>query len=222
MKEKLEALRTEALAALSDIADAAALQELRVKYLGKKGALTEVLRGMGALSAEERPVIGQVANEVRAAIEQVLEQKQQQENYIISRIGVRRVLQACEPPCCRRLTDLAALRAACWASPEHAVGGAVQLGPVPGVLQQPAQRDADAAKEDGVRSDVCAHCLGTGVSRSMRASADRRGLTPVRRFRPRRAVARRTTRTRSSESSTASTWRRSCWSRCSGSRGTRS
>lgn len=78
MKEKLEALRTEALAALSDIAAAAALQELRVKYLGKKGALTEVLRGMGALSAEERPVIGQVANEVRAAIEQVLEQKQQQ------------------------------------------------------------------------------------------------------------------------------------------------
>lgn len=77
MKEKLEALRTEALAALSGIADAAALQELRVKYLGKKGALTEVLRGMGALSAEERPLIGQVANEVRAAIEQVVEQAQE-------------------------------------------------------------------------------------------------------------------------------------------------
>jgi phenylalanyl-tRNA synthetase alpha chain len=78
MKEKLEALRIEALAALSNIQDAAALQELRIKYLGKKGALTEVLRGMGALSAEERPVIGQVVNDVRAAIEDVLEQKQQQ------------------------------------------------------------------------------------------------------------------------------------------------
>lgn len=77
MKEKLEALRTEALTALSGVEDAAALQELRVKYLGKKGALTEVLRGMGALSAEERPLIGQVANEVRAAIEQVVEQAQE-------------------------------------------------------------------------------------------------------------------------------------------------
>lgn len=76
MKEKLEALREEAIAALSQVNDAGGLQELRVKYLGKKGALTEVLRGMGALSAEERPVIGQVANDVRAAIEQIVEEKQ--------------------------------------------------------------------------------------------------------------------------------------------------
>lgn len=48
------------------------LSDLRVKYLGKKGPLTEVLRGMGALSAEERPVIGQVANDVRQAIEEKL------------------------------------------------------------------------------------------------------------------------------------------------------
>lgn len=78
MKEKLEALRNEALAALENIDLASSLQELRVKYLGKKGALTEVLRGMGGLSAEERPVIGQVANDVRAAIEQVIENKQKQ------------------------------------------------------------------------------------------------------------------------------------------------
>ncbi|MFC6331694.1 phenylalanine--tRNA ligase subunit alpha [Paenibacillus septentrionalis] len=76
MKEKLEALRIEALAALEQIDQASSLQELRVKYLGKKGALTEVLRGMGGLSAEERPVIGQVANDVRAAIEEVIERKQ--------------------------------------------------------------------------------------------------------------------------------------------------
>jgi len=77
MKEKLEALRNEALAALENIDLASSLQELRVKYLGKKGALTEVLRGMGSLSAEERPIIGQVANDVRAAIEEVIEKKQQ-------------------------------------------------------------------------------------------------------------------------------------------------
>ena len=76
MKERLEELRSAALVELDTVQDAASLQELKVKYLGKKGALTEILRGMGALSAEERPVIGQVVNEVRAAIEQVIEQKQ--------------------------------------------------------------------------------------------------------------------------------------------------
>lgn len=76
MKERLEALREEALASLQNVEHVNALQELRVKYLGKKGALTEVLRGMGSLSAEERPVIGQVANDVRAAIEAVIDEKQ--------------------------------------------------------------------------------------------------------------------------------------------------
>jgi len=76
MKERLEALREEALASLQHVEHVNALQELRVKYLGKKGALTEVLRGMGSLSAEERPVIGQVANDVRAAIEAVMDEKQ--------------------------------------------------------------------------------------------------------------------------------------------------
>ncbi|WP_236346621.1 phenylalanine--tRNA ligase subunit alpha [Paenibacillus plantiphilus] len=76
MKERLEALRTEALNELELVGDPQKLNDLRVKYLGKKGALTEILRGMGALSAEERPVIGQVGNEVRAAIEAVIEEKQ--------------------------------------------------------------------------------------------------------------------------------------------------
>lgn len=77
MKEKLEALRQEAIAQLNDVADVQKLNDLRVKYLGKKGALTEILRGMGALSAEERPLIGQVANDVRGAIEGLIESKQQ-------------------------------------------------------------------------------------------------------------------------------------------------
>ncbi|GFN30902.1 phenylalanine--tRNA ligase subunit alpha [Paenibacillus xylaniclasticus] len=77
MKERLEALRTEALQELQQVVGQQQLNDLRVKYLGKKGALTEILRGMGALSAEERPIIGQVGNEVRAAIESVIEEKQE-------------------------------------------------------------------------------------------------------------------------------------------------
>jgi phenylalanyl-tRNA synthetase alpha chain len=75
MKDRLEALRVEALQELGAVKDPAALNEQRVKYLGKKGLLTEILRGMGALSAEERPLIGQVANDVRAAIEGVIDEK---------------------------------------------------------------------------------------------------------------------------------------------------
>ncbi|GAA3402641.1 phenylalanine--tRNA ligase subunit alpha [Paenibacillus hodogayensis] len=76
MKERLLALQAEALQELERVENAQQLNDLRVKYLGKKGPLTEILRGMGALSAEERPVIGQVANDVRAAIESVIEAKQ--------------------------------------------------------------------------------------------------------------------------------------------------
>lgn len=75
MKERLEELRVEALQELQGVETPQALNDLRVKYLGKKGALTEILRGMGGLSAEERPIIGQVANDVRSAIESVIEQK---------------------------------------------------------------------------------------------------------------------------------------------------
>lgn len=76
MKERLLALKAEALQELEQVASSQHLNDLRVKYLGKKGPLTEILRGMGALSAEERPIIGQVANDVRAAIEEVIEAKQ--------------------------------------------------------------------------------------------------------------------------------------------------
>lgn len=77
MKEKLEALKVEALAKLQEVMDPQVLNDLRVKYLGKKGELTEVLRGMGGLSAEERPVIGQVANQVRSVIEEIITAKQE-------------------------------------------------------------------------------------------------------------------------------------------------
>lgn len=69
MKNQLEQIRAAALAAIAEAADGKAVEELRVKYLGKKGEITAILKQMGSLSAEERPVMGQLANEVRAAIE---------------------------------------------------------------------------------------------------------------------------------------------------------
>lgn len=73
MKQQLEQIRQSAEQALKNINSVAELEELRVKYLGKKGELTSVLRGMGQLSAEERPVIGQLANQVRSFIEEEME-----------------------------------------------------------------------------------------------------------------------------------------------------
>ena len=80
MKQQLENIRQQALAALDAAGDLAALEELRVKLLGKKGELTAVLKQMGKLSAEERPVMGQLANSVRAAIEAELETRKAQLN----------------------------------------------------------------------------------------------------------------------------------------------
>ena len=73
MKEQLELIKQQAMAALEAADSPAALDEVRVRYLGKKGELTAVLKLMGKLSAEERPVMGQMANSVRAEIEQKLE-----------------------------------------------------------------------------------------------------------------------------------------------------
>ena len=74
MKEQLAKIRSGALAALAGAQSTAQLDELRVKYLGKKGELTAVLKSMGKLSPEERPAMGQLANEVRAALEQAIEE----------------------------------------------------------------------------------------------------------------------------------------------------
>ncbi len=69
MREQLAKIRAEALASFAEAKDAAGLDSLRVKYLGKKGELTAVLKKMGSLPAGERPAMGQLANEVRAALE---------------------------------------------------------------------------------------------------------------------------------------------------------
>ncbi len=72
MREKLKELGEEARQALARAEGLDELNGIRVRFLGKKGELTQILRGMGGLSAEERPLIGQAANEVRAAIEEEL------------------------------------------------------------------------------------------------------------------------------------------------------
>ena len=73
MKEQLEAIRKQALEAVAATQSTADLETVRVQYLGKKGELTAVLKQMGKLSPEERPVMGQLANEVRAAVEAAIE-----------------------------------------------------------------------------------------------------------------------------------------------------
>ncbi len=78
MKEQLAKIRSEALSALEKAADPAVLDELRVKYLGKKGELTAVLKQMGALSAEERPQMGQLANDVREALTDAIAKRQRE------------------------------------------------------------------------------------------------------------------------------------------------
>jgi phenylalanyl-tRNA synthetase alpha chain len=73
MKQQLEAIRQQALEKLAKVSHINELDELKVAYLGKKGELTRILKGMGALTAEERPVIGQLANDVRTALEENIE-----------------------------------------------------------------------------------------------------------------------------------------------------
>lgn len=76
MKEQLENIRQQAQEELSAASSKQELEALRVKYLGKKGELTAILKQMGKLSPEERPVIGQLANEVRENITALLENAQ--------------------------------------------------------------------------------------------------------------------------------------------------
>lgn len=75
MKEKLEAIRQKAEAELDGITSPEQIESFRVAVLGKKGELTSILKMMGKLSAEERPVMGQLANDVRAFIEEKITEK---------------------------------------------------------------------------------------------------------------------------------------------------
>lgn len=78
MKQKLEQIRTSVENILTDVKEMDALEQIRIKYLGKKGELTAVLKEMGKLSKEERPVIGALANEIRSKLETEIESKRAQ------------------------------------------------------------------------------------------------------------------------------------------------
>ena len=78
MQEKLLNLQEAALNEIKDTSSIEAVENLRVKYLGKKGEITAILKEMGKLSAEERPVIGQVANKVRESIEGSISSKKEE------------------------------------------------------------------------------------------------------------------------------------------------
>ena len=73
MKEQLQAIANEALAKLEHVEDMKSLEEIRILFLGKKGKLTSILKGMGSLSAEERPVVGQMVNDVRKQLEEKIQ-----------------------------------------------------------------------------------------------------------------------------------------------------
>ena len=74
MKKQLQEIQEKAIAALGQVKQSKELDDIKVKFLGKKGELTAILKGMKDLTNEERPVIGQLANDVRNDIEKKIEQ----------------------------------------------------------------------------------------------------------------------------------------------------
>ncbi|MFC3040065.1 phenylalanine--tRNA ligase subunit alpha [Virgibacillus xinjiangensis] len=90
MKEQLESIQAEALEKIAQADKMNQLQDIKVAYLGKKGSLTGVLRGMGKLSKEERPVVGEIANRVRESITAALNEK----NEALEKIALEEQLEA--------------------------------------------------------------------------------------------------------------------------------
>ena len=78
MKEKIQQIKENAIAEIKSADNLKSLDDVRVKYSGKKGELTLVLRGMGSLSPEERPVIGALVNEVRDELENLITEKEKE------------------------------------------------------------------------------------------------------------------------------------------------
>ena len=78
MKEQIEQIKATSIEEVKNAKDLKSLNDLKVKYLGKKGELTSVLRGMGALSAEERPIIGGLVNSVRDELNKLFENKEKE------------------------------------------------------------------------------------------------------------------------------------------------
>ena len=78
MKEQIEQIKKNAMEEMQNVKDEKELNDIRVKYLGKKGELTAILRGMGSLSEEERPIIGSFVNVVRDELEKLISEKEEE------------------------------------------------------------------------------------------------------------------------------------------------
>lgn len=93
MKERLEKLQQDALASLQDAVDLKSLQDVRVGILGKKGALTEIMKGMRDLSAEERPAVGHLVNSLKSTFEDAFARRQDelQQNAIAERLKSEKI-----------------------------------------------------------------------------------------------------------------------------------
>ncbi|MEQ3451879.1 phenylalanine--tRNA ligase subunit alpha [Enterococcus cecorum] len=89
LQEKLEALKQETLAKIEETKELAVLNQIRVETLGKKGPITEVLRGMKDLSAEERPKVGSFANEIRDIITKEIEAKKE----LLEQLALQKALE---------------------------------------------------------------------------------------------------------------------------------
>ena len=78
MKEEIVKIKENSVKEITNCKNEKELNDLKVKYLGKKGELTVVLRGMGSLSAEERPQIGSLVNQVRDELEDLIQNKEKE------------------------------------------------------------------------------------------------------------------------------------------------
>ncbi len=78
MKEEITKIKENSVKEINQCKEERELNDIKVKYLGKKGELTVVLRGMGKLSSEERPIIGSLVNQVRDELEQLIKQKEKE------------------------------------------------------------------------------------------------------------------------------------------------
>ena len=87
MKEQIEKIRQTALEEIKNANDEKVLNDARVKYLGKKGELTLILRGMGGLSSEERPVIGSLVNEVRDELEEKIGKREEELSRVLTTLN---------------------------------------------------------------------------------------------------------------------------------------
>ena len=93
MKQRLEEIKLSAVDAVKNSSTLPEIEEIRVKYLGKKGELTAILKQMGSLSPEERPIMGQLVNKAKAEVEKLEEELSKLEGSIQKVLFLKRYHQ---------------------------------------------------------------------------------------------------------------------------------